>query len=59
MELTAKVERFATVGVSLATAFILIYASVKLRHRTFERFQKEGIEIPFPQRTVHLRKEGN
>lgn len=31
----------------------------ELRHRIFERFKKEGIEIPFPQRTVHLRKEGN
>lgn len=27
----------------------------ELRHRIFERFKKEGIEIPFPQRTVHLR----
>ncbi len=27
----------------------------ELRHRIFARFQKEGIEIPFPQRTVHLR----
>jgi small-conductance mechanosensitive channel len=31
----------------------------ELRHRLFERFKKEGIEIPFPQRTVHLRKDGN
>lgn len=31
----------------------------ELRHRIFERFKKEGIEIPFPQRTVHLRPEGN
>jgi small-conductance mechanosensitive channel len=30
----------------------------ELRHRIFERFRKEGIEIPFPQRTVHLRQEG-
>jgi small-conductance mechanosensitive channel len=29
----------------------------ELRHRIFERFKKEGIEIPFPQRTVYLRKE--
>jgi small-conductance mechanosensitive channel len=29
----------------------------ELRHRIFERFRKEGIEIPFPQRTVHLRQE--
>jgi small-conductance mechanosensitive channel len=28
----------------------------ELRHRILERFKKEGIEIPFPQRTVHLRK---
>ena len=32
IELTPKVERFATVGVALATAFVLIYASVKLYH---------------------------
>jgi len=31
----------------------------ELRHRIFERFKKEGIEIPFPQRTVHLRTEGD
>lgn len=31
----------------------------ELRHRIFERFKKEGIEIPFPQRTVYLRKEGS
>jgi small-conductance mechanosensitive channel len=29
----------------------------ELRHRILERFRKEGIGIPFPQRTVHLRKE--
>ena len=33
------------------------YVQHELRHRIFERFRKEGIEIPFPQRTVHLRKE--
>jgi len=32
LELTAKVERLATVGISLATAFVLIYASVKIYH---------------------------
>lgn len=35
------------------------YVQHELRHRIFERFKKEGIEIPFPQRMVHLRKEGN
>ncbi len=29
----------------------------ELRHRILERFRKEGIEMPFPQRTVHLRQE--
>lgn len=29
----------------------------ELRKRIFRRFKEEGIEIPFPQRTVHLRKE--
>jgi small-conductance mechanosensitive channel len=28
----------------------------ELRHRILERLRKEGIEIPFPQRTVHLRR---
>ena len=35
------------------------YVQHELRHRILERFKKEGIEIPFPQRTVHLRKEEN
>ena len=29
----------------------------ELRHRILARFKKEGIQIPFPQRTVYLRKE--
>lgn len=29
----------------------------ELRMRIFERFQAEGIEIPFPQRTVHFREQ--
>ncbi len=29
----------------------------ELRHRILERFKREGIEIPFPQRTIHLRQE--
>ncbi len=32
-------------------------AQHELRKRIFKRFRAEGIEIPFPQRTVHLRKE--
>ncbi|MCU0579416.1 MAG: mechanosensitive ion channel family protein [Desulfobacterota bacterium] len=28
----------------------------ELRKRIFQRFRAEGIEIPFPQRTVHLRQ---
>lgn len=28
-----------------------------LRKRIFKRFKKEGIEIPFPQRTVYLKEE--
>ena len=31
----------------------------ELRHRIFERFKREGIEIPYPQRTVHLRRDPN
>ena len=30
----------------------------ELRHRILARFRKEGIAIPYPQRTVHLRREG-
>jgi small-conductance mechanosensitive channel len=33
-------------------------AQHELRKRIFKRFREEGIEIPFPQRTVHLRREG-
>lgn len=29
----------------------------ELRKRIFRRFKEEGIDIPFPQRTVHLKKE--
>lgn len=29
----------------------------ELRKRIFQRFRKEGIEIPFPHRTVYLRQE--
>ncbi len=34
-------------------------AQHELRKRIFKRFKAEGIEIPFPQRTVHLREKGN
>jgi len=30
-----------------------------LYERLFKRFNQEGIEIPFPIRTVYLRKEDN
>jgi small-conductance mechanosensitive channel len=33
------------------------YVQHELRHRIFERFKKEGIEIPFPQRTLHVGDE--
>jgi small-conductance mechanosensitive channel len=33
------------------------FAQHELRKRIFKRFQMEGIEIPFPQRTVYLREE--
>jgi small-conductance mechanosensitive channel len=32
-------------------------AQHELRKRIFQRFKKEGIEIPFPHRTVYLREE--
>ncbi len=32
-------------------------AQHELRKRIFKRFREEGIEIPFPQRTVHVRYE--
>ena len=32
-------------------------AQHELRKRIFKRFKEEGIEIPFPHRTVYLRKE--
>jgi len=32
VELTSKVERFATIGISLATAFVIIYAGVRIYH---------------------------
>ncbi len=32
-------------------------AQHELRKRIFKRFKEAGIEIPFPQRTVHLREE--
>ena len=35
------------------------YVQHELRHRILERLGREDIKIPFPQRTVHLRKEGS
>jgi len=35
------------------------YAQHELRKRIFKRFKEEGIEIPFPHRTVYLREEKN
>jgi small-conductance mechanosensitive channel len=32
-------------------------AQHELRKRIFNRFREEGIEIPFPHRTVYLREE--
>jgi len=32
-------------------------AAHELRKKIFKRFQQEGIEIPFPIRTVYLKKE--
>jgi small-conductance mechanosensitive channel len=32
-------------------------AQHELRKRIFKRFKEEGIEIPFPQRTVHIRQD--
>jgi small-conductance mechanosensitive channel len=32
-------------------------AQHELRKRIFKRFKEEGIEIPFPHRTVYLREE--
>ena len=29
----------------------------ELRKRIFQRFKEEGIEIPYPQRTVYLRQD--
>jgi len=34
------------------------FAQHELRKRIFKRFKKEGIEIPYPHRTVYLKKEG-
>jgi small-conductance mechanosensitive channel len=34
--------------------FALTHKTIKLIHKTFA---EEGIEIPFPQRVVHLKKE--
>ena len=31
----------------------------ELRKRIFRRFKAEGLEIPYPQRTVHLRKDSS
>jgi small-conductance mechanosensitive channel len=34
-------------------------AQHELRKRIFRRFRKEGVEIPFPQRTVYIRQESS
>jgi small-conductance mechanosensitive channel len=33
-------------------------AQHELRKRIFKRFKEEGIEIPFPIRTVYLKNDG-
>lgn len=33
------------------------FAQHELRKRIFKRFKEEGIEIPFPHRTIYLREE--
>ena len=45
-----------------AVGWVLLSISVSLlfdKYVRFESFKKEGIEIPFPERTVHLRKGEN
>jgi small-conductance mechanosensitive channel len=49
------ISRWLTISIFFT---VWVYVQHELRHRIFERFKKEGGEIPFPQRTVHLRKEG-
>ena len=48
-----------TVSVRVARFSLRAAASTELHHRLFQRLNAEGVEIPFPTRTVLVRPDGS
>ncbi len=55
LQTESVIERLSQLlGLNLSDVLQKGLQAVEIRRRVKNRFDKEGIEIPFPQRTLHL-----